>query len=984
MNSASTHRDSNRTTGILVACKPRKEVLKGDLDDAIFAADFGDLVDGKAPKVYSDPKLFFQNTHPAKQLRSVTSAVFGRLADPKEAGITVRLSTGFGGGKTHTLMAFWHLGQHIGDPSMGAELLPAAGRPTSAAVFGIDAGKAGVPDFASHGKIVSHSLWGEFFFRIGGEKALKSLGRADDPEASPNEAQIRSAFPSGPVLILLDELAIYMAKLSERAQGNLLGFLNTLTAAVTKRPQTALVVTDPAGQAVYAKLAAKIAEALPAAAAKLDEVFGRKMSDFDPIGGEAAQVIVRRLFEKVEPAAAQAASAIYHALYKRISEETPGLLPASAGTADYARRVVESYPFHPRLLDTAQDRLGALQDFHKSRGVLRLFARIIRDVWEAREDYQLISAGELDWTSSRIQADLLHRLNRDNLKAAVSADIEGHATELDGNQNHGVHRRIASALLLESLPMQPNSGLEPAELTLAVLRPDEAGPEPSEALDRLTAVCWHTYPMPGGRGWQFRYEPNIIRQIEERKGRVPLEDARSRVLAEVQRYFGGPTFRVVAWPTRATQVREVHDLQLVLCETEAIARAVCAYVDDTDPAGPIPRRFQNAIVAITSTPEALDRAIDAAQTLLAADAIEQEHKSGDSGKIVRDQLQRVRPNFLKQFRARACLGFNRLVLPGGQAYSITEEFQVSEEEVLRNNRGQAAVRDFLEAKGMLYRMSETLDVHRFMTAVLPGTTPLADQPEAYTARAIHERFLSAPGLRLIPDGGVIRQTVLRAVADGTLLVRLSDGRTYDSKGMVEGREGERRRGAGVLTTFALDDSVWITKPDSGAGRAWTKEDKHIGKGETVWPPPAPPAPPSSPIAFTWKDAQELAAVRPLLTLTLIASSPATAASLLGMVQPLGAQKLTLDVTVAGNLKDGGALNFMASGVRPAHPTKPLQTAQTMFNALDEEATFEAELSLHFGDTGRSGMQGLLWQAADTAPSDVGIRAEFGPTPGGET
>ena len=95
--------------GVLASCKPRKEVLKGDLDDAIFAADFGDLIDGSAPSVYKDAKSFFQNTHPAKPLCSVARRVFERLAAPKEAGAFVRLSTGFGGGKTHTLMAFWHL-----------------------------------------------------------------------------------------------------------------------------------------------------------------------------------------------------------------------------------------------------------------------------------------------------------------------------------------------------------------------------------------------------------------------------------------------------------------------------------------------------------------------------------------------------------------------------------------------------------------------------------------------------------------------------------------------------------------------------------------------------------------------------------------------------------------------------------------------------------------------------------------------------------
>jgi len=538
--------------GVKGSCAPRQEVLRGDLDDTIFAADFGSLVAGEnVPKVYKDAKTFFRNTHPAKPLCKIVQAILGRLADPRQGGVAVRLSTGFGGGKTHTLMALWHLASHIDDASLGTELLPAAGRPKKVEVIALDASKAGVPIFGMHGSHKVHSLWGEIFWQCGGEKALKALGKADDPEGTPHEAQLKGILPAGPVLILLDELVIYMAKLSERGQGNLLGFLNSLTAVVSNRPQTALIVTDPAGQAAYARQAAKIAETL-AAATKLDEVFGRKMTDFDPIGDEAPRVIVRRLFEKVKEDGAQAASKTYHDLYKRVVEESPGSLPPAAAGADYAKRILECYPFHPRLLDTAQDRLGALQDFQKSRGVLRLFARILRDVWESDDDPELISAGDLNWSSDRIQGDLLQRLNRDQFKAAVSADVEKHAKELDGDAPQGIHRRAASALLLESLPLQSNSGLDLAELTLAVLRPDEAGPEPGEALDRLAGVCWHTYPLAGGRGWQFRYEPNVNRLIEERAGRIPIEDAKSRVLAEAQGYFTGPGFKLAAWPASAS------------------------------------------------------------------------------------------------------------------------------------------------------------------------------------------------------------------------------------------------------------------------------------------------------------------------------------------------------------------------------------------------------------------------------------------------
>ena len=252
--------------------------------------------------------------------------------------------------------------------------------------------------------------------------------------------------------------------------------------------------------------------------------------------------------------------------------------------------------------------------------------------------------------------------------------------------------RVGSALLFESIPMQSNSGLDPADLTLAVLRPDEAGPEPAEALDRLVGVCWHTYPMPGGRGWQFRYEPNIIKQIEERMGQIPIEDARSRVQAEVQGYFSGPGFKVAPWPTGARQVTESAELQLVLCEDEKTAQSICTYSDDTDPKAPMPRGFRNAITAVTATNAALNSAIDRAQRLLAAEAIEREHKSGESSKLVRDQLQRIKPELQKQFRIQTCRAFDRIVLAGGITYSLEEQFQVPEEQILQRPQGQSCLR----------------------------------------------------------------------------------------------------------------------------------------------------------------------------------------------------------------------------------------------------------------------------------------------------
>ena len=98
--------------------------MQGDLTDALFAADFGYVIEGIAPAVYQDSQVFLRNTHPTAALRKIVTTIFGRLADPNESGAALRLSTGFGGGKSHTLITLWHLAQNVDQTTMGTELHP--------------------------------------------------------------------------------------------------------------------------------------------------------------------------------------------------------------------------------------------------------------------------------------------------------------------------------------------------------------------------------------------------------------------------------------------------------------------------------------------------------------------------------------------------------------------------------------------------------------------------------------------------------------------------------------------------------------------------------------------------------------------------------------------------------------------------------------------------------------------------------------------
>lgn len=968
-----------KSQGVLGSCRPRKEVLEGELDDAIFAADFGQVIDGSAPKVYGHAETFFRNTEPTPDLKAVCTAVFKGLADRKEAGQLIRLSTGFGGGKTHTLIALWHLANNINKISLGTELLPAAGRPKSVKVVAVDAAKAGIPIFSTHGSTKTHSLQGELFYQLGGATALKALGPADHHEASPDEGVVSKTTGGEPLLILLDELVTYMAGLSAAGQGNFLGFLGKLISAVAKRKQAVLVITDPGPQAAYAGVSAQLATAIGPASVKLEDILGRKMTDFDPVGKQAARVIARRLFEKIDTTAAAKASANYHRLYERVHDARPDLLPATAVSADYAKRIEECYPFHPRLIDTAKERLGPLPEFQRSRGVLRLFARIIRAIWDGKRNVEVITAGEVNWGSAEIRGDLLQRLRREPFEAAVEADIEGHALNLDDRKPDGIHYRVASALLLESLPRNEHSGLDPAELTLATLRTEEAGQESSEALDRLVGACWHTYPMAGNRGWQFRFEPNVIKQIEQRAAQVDPDEARDRVFAEAQSYFAGPLFSLASWPDTPRDVLERKDLQLALCATTELAGEVCASADKSDPSAPVPRRFRNSIVAIAPHPDAFNNALEKVRRIIAAEQIEKDARHGDAAALVREQLNRVKPGLTREFKIQTCRAFDTVVRADGAVGRIEEKYQVPDDEILSKPQGQKCLRAFLEDKEMIYKPGQALDPDRFLKNVLSGTTPIPDQPDVYRLSDLHERFLAAPGLRLVPDASVVKQTVLKAIEQGKVVVKIADGAAYDAGGSVEGAEGERRRVEGRSPSIGLRDDEFITRADLPAAKGWLKVDAKSEKKGYGEPPEKPPiiSEPISVIATSWQDILKHSENRPLRELTLDAGTPSVADTLAAIAQPLGADQLVLDLTVSGDLKSGGNVSLAVQGVKLNSPIKPLESARTLFNAMQEGNSYGARLTLTFKEPGRLGLKPQLEIAAEKAGDDLTPTATFG-------
>jgi predicted AAA+ superfamily ATPase len=101
--------------------RPHEDIRRGDFDEAVFAADLGDVAVGRAAEDYNNPYVFFRKTYLTNGLKGLLRDVHEKLTTGKGASI-VELQTPFGGGKTHSLVTVYH---YLKSGERVRELLPA-------------------------------------------------------------------------------------------------------------------------------------------------------------------------------------------------------------------------------------------------------------------------------------------------------------------------------------------------------------------------------------------------------------------------------------------------------------------------------------------------------------------------------------------------------------------------------------------------------------------------------------------------------------------------------------------------------------------------------------------------------------------------------------------------------------------------------------------------------------------------------------------
>lgn len=640
---------------------PHRDVASGRYQQAEFAADLWQVHIGEGSDEYRNPAEFFRRTYLTDSLKRLLVGAVQRLTghggDP-----VVQLQTNFGGGKTHSMLALYHLVSG----TRPSELLGIDAVLTEAGVTQVPAVRRvvlvgnrispGNPVVKSDGTVV-RSLWGELAWQLGfaaggvkeAKKAYTRLKADDERATSPGDV-LRELFNDyGPCLILIDEWVAYARQLHDQSDLPAGGFETqfTFAQALTESAKLAkaclLVVSLPASdtsgsphaQADDVEVGGQRGrEALD----RLRNVVGRVESSWRPASAEEGfEIVRRRLFEPLvtqeQYVTRDTVAKAFFDLYSTQAAE----FPPECRDADYEKRLKAAYPIHPEIFDRLYTDWSTLVKFQRTRGVLRLMASVIHNLWEKGDRNPLILPSNIPIDDQRVQFELTRYLS-DNWVPVIEKDVDGPNAlplRLDGDVpnlgKYAAGRRVARTIYLGSAPTATaaNRGIEDRRVKLGCVMPGESPNIFGDALRRLSSAATYLY-QDGARYW-YSTQPTVTKLAEDRAEQLKRNvdavtheiDKRLRVDLRKTSDFA----RVHTLPHSGQDVPDDQDARLVVLGTdhpyskqpgnpaELAAKAIL------ESRGNTPRLYRNTLVFLAVDQARLQDLEEAARRFLAWDGI---------------------------------------------------------------------------------------------------------------------------------------------------------------------------------------------------------------------------------------------------------------------------------------------------------------------------------------------------------------------------
>jgi predicted AAA+ superfamily ATPase len=668
---------------------PHPDVASGRYQQAEFAADLHQVWRGEAAGEYGKPVEFFRRTFLTDGLRELLLNAVRRFR--KEGGDpVVELQTNFGGGKTHSMIALYHLAAGYPPHELpGVEAMLADGgldTPPKArtAVLVGQMISPGVAYEKPTGEKV-HTLWGELAWQLGGPEGYALVADADRTGTSPGSALVDLLQRYSPCLVLIDEWVAYARQLygvdglpagSFDAQFT---FAQALAEATRAVGGALLVVSIPASDIEVG------GEGGRAALERLKNVVGRMESSWRPASAEEGfEIVRRRLFDDLPAQAAPSRDAVVKAfgnLYRSQKAE----FPSGCSEGDYERRLTAAYPIHPELFDRLYGEWSTLDKFQRTRGVLRLMAAVIHELWERNDSSLLIMPATIPIDAPTVSTELTRYLE-EGWTPVIESDIDGPNAlplRLDReNPNLGRYsatRRVSRTIYLGSAPTQQaaNRGIDDRTIKLGCVQPGEAPATFGDALRRLTDQATYLY-VDGQRYW-YSLQPSVARLAHDRaashfKDDDVDEEIRRRLATSTRAGQRGDFATVHPAPRTPAEVPDEAEVRLVVLGPEhphsgktadSPARVAARQFLDKRAAGD--RLHRNMLVFLAPDKARLDELRQAVRDYLAWKSIEAEKETLNLDNFQRKQAETKKAHFDDVVSQRIGESFAWVLIPSQSA-----------------------------------------------------------------------------------------------------------------------------------------------------------------------------------------------------------------------------------------------------------------------------------------------------------------------------
>jgi len=533
---------------------PHKDIRKGKLSEAIFAADLGDVVYGKAPLDYKDASTFFLKTYLTTGLKNLLENVLSRLSDGKGDPV-IQLQTPFGGGKTHALLALYHLIknrkkiEHIQSVSE----LPNV-KNAKVAVF-----------VGTHADAVSGKTpWGEISSQLDQYEIIK---KHDRKRIAPGKEILRQIIEAlGPTLILMDELLEYIVKanrvekVEKITQGQTLAFLQEISEVVASSGNCCLVITLPAS------ILERYDEEAEKSLQQLQKISGRVETVYTPVEGiEIYEVIRKRLFEDFgDEKTMKKVAQHYFELYQKLGAD----VPSEVKEIEYRERIERAYPFHPELIDVLYERWGSYPTFQRTRGVLRLLAEVVGDLYKKKIVSPLIQSSIINLANQTIRREFIKHIGNE-YEAVIASDIAGQnakAPKIDKEmgseyEKHGIAEGIATSVFAYSFSAGTSKETTLPRIRVSLLREGIPATIVGDAVAKLEEELWYFHSEKNQ--YAFRNQPNINRVIVD-KEEAFRDDKIQEELRDLIQKNTGRALQVYLWPEEASDIPDNKNLKLAI------------------------------------------------------------------------------------------------------------------------------------------------------------------------------------------------------------------------------------------------------------------------------------------------------------------------------------------------------------------------------------------------------------------------------------